>query len=72
VAQHLHVATAALMRFRRPDPPALLPPALLPPALLPSALGDLGPLTGASGLVFDAVLTPSGLAAWPAPAGKTA
>jgi hypothetical protein len=67
VAQHLHVATAALMRFRRPDPPALLPPALLPPAL-----GDLGPLTGASGLVFDAVLTPSGLAAWPAPAGKTA
>ncbi len=52
--------TAALMRFRRPDPPALLP----------SALGDLGALTGASELVFDAFLTPAGLRTWPAPPGK--
>jgi predicted NBD/HSP70 family sugar kinase len=50
---------AALMRFRRPDPPALLP----------STLGDLGALTGASELVFDAFLTPQGLSAWPAPPG---
>jgi predicted NBD/HSP70 family sugar kinase len=53
---------AALMRFRRPQPPALLP----------STLGDLGVLTGASELVFDAFLTPRGLAAWRAPAQKTA
>jgi hypothetical protein len=44
------------MRFRRAEPPALLP----------STLGDLGALTGASELVFDAFLTPRGLAAWPA------
>jgi predicted NBD/HSP70 family sugar kinase len=53
---------AALMRFRRPQPPALLP----------STLGDLGPLTGASELVFDAFLTPRGLGRWQPPARKTA
>ena len=53
---------AALMRFRRPQPPALLP----------STLGDLGTLTGASELVFDAFLTPRGLGAWQPPARKTA
>ena len=53
---------AALMRFRRSDPPALLP----------STLGDLGALTGASELVFDAFLTPRGLGTWPAPEEKTA
>jgi predicted NBD/HSP70 family sugar kinase len=53
---------ATLMRFRRPDPPALLP----------STLGDLGALTGASELVFDSFLTPRGLGAWPAPEQKTA
>jgi len=53
---------SALMRFRRADPPALLP----------STLGDLGALTGASELVFDAFLTPRGLAAWPSPEQKTA
>ena len=53
---------ATLMRFRRP----------VPPALLPSTLGDLGALTGASELVFDAFLTPRGLGAWPAPEQKTA
>jgi predicted NBD/HSP70 family sugar kinase len=56
---------ATLMRFRRSDPPALLP----------STLGDLGALTGASELVFDAFLTPPGLSAWPrgpAAAQKTA
>jgi predicted NBD/HSP70 family sugar kinase len=53
---------ATLMRFRRLDPPALLP----------STLGDLGALTGASELVFDAFLTPRGLSAWPPPAQKTA
>ena len=53
---------AALMRFRRPQAPALLP----------STLGDLGVLTGASELVFDAFLTPRGLGAWRAPAQKTA
>ena len=53
---------ATLMRFRREDPPALLP----------STLGDLGALTGASELVFDAFLTPRGLGAWPAPEEKTA
>ena len=53
---------ATLMRFRRPDPPALLP----------STLGELGALTGASELVFDAFLTPRGLLAWPAPEQKTA
>ena len=53
---------ATLMRFRRPDPPVLLP----------SVLGDLGALTGASELVFDAFLTPRGLGAWPAPEQKTA
>jgi predicted NBD/HSP70 family sugar kinase len=52
---------ATLMRFRRPEPPALLP----------STLGDLGALTGASELVFDAFLTPRGLGAWPAPEQKT-
>jgi predicted NBD/HSP70 family sugar kinase len=45
---------AALMRFRRATPPALLP----------SALGDLGPLTGAAELVFDGFLTARGLAGW--------
>jgi predicted NBD/HSP70 family sugar kinase len=53
---------ATLMRFRRPEPPALLP----------STLGDLGALTGASELVFDAFLTPRGLGGWPAPEQKTA
>jgi len=53
---------ATLMRFRRADPPALLP----------STLGDLGTLTGASELVFDAFLTPRGLSAWPASEQKTA
>ena len=53
---------AALMRFRRPQPPALLP----------STLGDLGTLTGASELVFDAFLTPRGLGVWQPPARKTA
>jgi predicted NBD/HSP70 family sugar kinase len=53
---------AALMRFRRDAPPALLP----------SKLGELGALTGASELVFDAFLTPRGLAAWRVPAQKTA
>ena len=51
-----------LMRFRRAEPPALLP----------STLGDLGALTGASELVFDAFLTPRGLSAWPASEQKTA
>jgi predicted NBD/HSP70 family sugar kinase len=51
-----------LMRYRRADPPALLP----------STLGDLGALTGASELVFDAFLTPRGLGAWPSPEQKTA
>jgi predicted NBD/HSP70 family sugar kinase len=45
---------AALMRFRRASPPALLP----------TSLGDLGTLTGAAELVFDAFLTPRGLAGW--------
>jgi predicted NBD/HSP70 family sugar kinase len=53
---------SAMMRFRRDDPPSLLP----------STLGDLGALTGASELVFDAFLTPRGLAAWPSPEQKTA
>jgi predicted NBD/HSP70 family sugar kinase len=53
---------STLMRFRRSDPPALLP----------SKLGDLGALTGASELVFDAFLTPRGLGAWPPPEEKTA
>ena len=53
---------AALMRFRRPQPPALLP----------STLGDLGTLTGASELVFDAFLTPRGLGRWQPSARKTA
>jgi predicted NBD/HSP70 family sugar kinase len=53
---------STLMRFRRSDPPELLP----------SRLGDLGALTGASELVFDAFLTPRGLGAWPAPEEKTA
>ena len=53
---------AALMRFRRAQPPALLP----------STLGDLGPLTGASELVFDAFLTPPGLGTCAPPARKTA
>ena len=46
---------AALMRFRLPQPPALRP----------STLGDLGALTGAAELVFDAFLTPRGLGTWP-------
>ena len=50
------------MRFRRSEPPALLP----------STLGELGALTGASELVFDAFLTPRGLLAWPVPEQKTA
>jgi predicted NBD/HSP70 family sugar kinase len=53
---------ATLMRFRR----------VQPPVLLPSTLGDLGALTGASELVFDAFLTPRGLGAWPATEEKTA
>src|SRR5208282_1524923 len=53
---------ATLMRFRRSQPPALLP----------STLGELGALTGASELVFDAFLTARGLGAWPAPEQKTA
>jgi predicted NBD/HSP70 family sugar kinase len=53
---------ATLMRFRR----------AAPPALLSSTLGDLGALTGASELVFDAFLTPRGLGAWPAAEEKTA
>lgn len=53
---------ATLMRFRRSASPPLLP----------STLGDLGALTGASELVFDAFLTPRGLGAWPAPEQKTA
>ena len=53
---------SALMRFRRTDPPALLP----------STLGDLGVLTGASELVFDAFLTPRGLGTWRSPGQKTA
>jgi predicted NBD/HSP70 family sugar kinase len=53
---------STLMRFRRADPPALLP----------STLGDLGALTGASELVFDAFLTPRGLSAWPALQENTA
>jgi predicted NBD/HSP70 family sugar kinase len=53
---------STLMRFRRADPPALLP----------STLGDLGALTGASELVFDAFLTPRGLGTWQAPGQKTA
>jgi predicted NBD/HSP70 family sugar kinase len=53
---------AALMRFRRPQAPALLP----------STLGDLGTLTGASELVFDDFLTPRGLGTWPPPVRKTA
>src|SRR5580704_7930019 len=53
---------STLMRFRRADPPALLP----------STLGDLGALTGASELVFDAFLTPRGLGTWPSPGRKTA
>jgi predicted NBD/HSP70 family sugar kinase len=53
---------SAMMRFRRDDPPALLP----------STLGDLGALTGASELVFDAFLTPRGLGTWPSPEQKTA
>ncbi len=53
---------STLMRYRRADPPALLP----------STLGDLGALTGASELVFDAFLTPRGLAAWRSPEQKTA
>lgn len=44
----------ALMRFHRDEPPALLP----------STLGDLGALTGAAELVFDAFLTPRGLSSW--------
>jgi len=53
---------SGLMRFRRADPPALLP----------STLGDLGALTGASELVFDAFLTPRGLGTWRSPGQKTA
>jgi len=49
---------AALMRFHRDAPPPLLA----------STLGDLGALTGAAELAFDAFLTPRGLTAWQ---GKT-
>jgi predicted NBD/HSP70 family sugar kinase len=52
---------SGLMRFRR----------AAPPPLVPSELGELGVLTGAAELVFDAFLTPRGLGAWP-PAGLTA
>ena len=45
-----------LMRFRRDAPPPLIP----------SRLGDLGALTGAAELIFDAFLTPRGLMSWPA------
>jgi len=45
---------AALMQFHRDDPPALLP----------STLGELGALTGAAELAFDAFLTPRGLSSW--------
>jgi predicted NBD/HSP70 family sugar kinase len=47
-----------LMRFRRDAPPPLVP----------SQLGELGVLTGAAELVFDAFLTPRGLGSW-GPAG---
>jgi predicted NBD/HSP70 family sugar kinase len=47
---------AALMRFRRARPPALLA----------SSLGDLGTLTGAAELVFDGFLTARGLTVWAA------
>jgi predicted NBD/HSP70 family sugar kinase len=47
---------STLMRFRREAPPPLIP----------SRLGDLGVLTGAAELVFDAFLTPRGLMSWPA------
>ena len=47
---------STLMRFRRDAPPPLIA----------SRLGDLGVLTGAAELVFDAFLTPRGLLAWPA------
>jgi predicted NBD/HSP70 family sugar kinase len=53
---------SGLMRFRRPEPPALLP----------STLGRLGALTGASELVFDAFLSPYGLGSWSPAARKTA
>jgi hypothetical protein len=46
------------MRFRRDSPPPLIP----------SRLGNLSVLTGAAELVFDAFLTPRGLASWPAAA----
>ena len=49
---------STLMRFRRDAPPPLIP----------SRLGDLGVLTGAAELVFDAFLTARGLLAWPAAA----
>lgn len=45
---------AALMRFRRADPPPLLP----------SALGQDSQLVGAAETGFDAVITPDGLYAW--------
>jgi predicted NBD/HSP70 family sugar kinase len=47
---------STLMRFRRDAPPPLIP----------SRLGDLGALTGAAELIFDAFLTPRGLMSWPA------
>jgi len=47
---------STLMRFRREAPPPLIP----------SRLGDLGVLTGAAELVFDAFLTPRSLMSWPA------
>ena len=53
---------AALMRFRRAEPPELLA----------STLGEMGALTGASELVFDAFLTARGLGSWPAAEQKTA
>lgn len=45
---------AALMDFHRADPPPITP----------STLGESGPLTGALELVFDAFLSPAGLARW--------
>ncbi|MFD0691746.1 ROK family transcriptional regulator [Actinomadura fibrosa] len=48
--------TAALMRYRRADPPPVRP----------SALGSLGTLTGAADAAFDVLLTNDGLTAWSA------
>jgi predicted NBD/HSP70 family sugar kinase len=45
---------AALMRFRRADPPPLVP----------SVLGESSPLIGASEAAFDLVISDTGLDAW--------